>query len=324
MANPAEPRSFVAGEGDAGQRLDRWLSDQVEGLSRSRVQKLIEAGEVTVDGEARPGRHRLSTGERIQLVVPAAEPVEGLEPDSSVPFEIVYEDPHLAVVDKPAGVVVHPAPGHRRGTLVQGLMARLDALSGVGGRLRPGIVHRLDRETSGLLVVARNDAAHRSLQAQLQDRSLGRTYQAIVWGQPDPPGGTLDFPLDRHPRQRERRAVVEGGRPARTHYGTLETRPGATLLELRLESGRTHQIRVHLAHVGHPVLGDPLYWGDARRLKGAHPDHRPALQRALGELGRQALHACRLRLVHPATGEQMEFASPLPPDIRAALDQLAP
>ena len=306
----------------AGQRLDRWLAEAPVGLSRSRVQRLIDEGHVTVDGTACPGRTKLHGGEEIRVTIPPAKTVR-MEPDPSVPLEIVYEDEDLAVIDKSAGVVVHPAPGHHEGTLVHGLLARLDRLSGVGGRARPGLVHRLDRDTSGLLVVAKNDAAHHALADQLRDRTLGRIYRAIVWGTPDPPKARIDLPLDRDPKQRERRRVVEtGGRRAVTDFRLELGVDGASLLRLRLKTGRTHQIRVHLAHRGHPVLGDRLYGGGPGRLQGAHPAHRARLREALRCAGRQALHACELSLVHPRTGETMCWRSPLPPDLTAAWQAL--
>lgn len=302
----------------AGQRLDRWLADAPLGLSRSRIQRLIDEGHVEVDGEVRPGRTKLRADQEIRVEVPPARPVS-MEPDASVPFDILYEDEDLAVIEKPPGVVVHPAPGHHTGTLVHGLMARLDHLSGVGGRARPGLVHRLDRDTSGLMVVAKNDAAHHALADQLRDRTLGRIYRAIVWGTPDPPKARIDLPLDRDPKQRERRRVVEnGGRRAVTDFRVELEAEGASLLRLRLKTGRTHQIRVHLAHRGHPVLGDVLYGGGPARLAGAHPEHRQRLRSALRRAKRQALHACELSLEHPRTGETLRWRVPLPADLTAA------
>ena len=306
----------------AGTRLDRWLADAPLGLSRSRIQRLIDEGNVAVDGAARPGRTKLRGGEEIRVTVPPAREV-AMEPDSDVPFEIVFEDDELAVIEKPAGVVVHPAPGHHSGTLVHGLLARLDRLSGVGGRARPGLVHRLDRDTSGLMVVAKTDGAHQALADQLRDRTLGRVYRAIVWGTPDPPRGRIHRNLDRDPKQRERRKVVEeGGRRAITDFRVEIGVEGASLLRLRLKTGRTHQIRVHLAHRGHPVLGDDLYGGGAPRVAGAHPEHRMRLRNALRLSGRQALHACELTLVHPRSGETMRWRRPLPDDLAAAWDAL--
>lgn len=308
---------------DAGQRLDRWLQARDLGPSRSQWQRLIDRGAVLVDGEPQPARHRLRGGEVVSVTMPEPEP-SGIEADPSVEFEIVYADDDLAVVDKPAGLVVHPAAGHRTGTLIHGLLARLDTLSGVGGRARPGLVHRLDKDTSGLLVVARNDFAHEHLAAQLADRSLVRIYRAICFGSPDPTAGRIDLPLDRDPRNRKRRAVVEGGRIALTDYKVEQAGLGASLLRLRLRTGRTHQIRVHLAQRGHPVLADALYGGGVRRIEGAHPDHRAGLRAALEAIGRQALHAWELRFTHPRSGELMRFRAPLPADFRAAWAFLKP
>ena len=323
MVDPGVRREErVADAAAVGQRLDRWLSDQSLGLTRSRIQRLIEQGEVEVDGHVVPGRTRLRGGERVVVVVPAPRSVE-MQADPTVPFEILYEDDDLAVIVKPAGVVVHPAPGHREGTLVHGLMARLDRLSGVGGRARPGLVHRLDRDTSGLMVVAKTDAAHNGLADQLRDRSLGRIYRAIVWGTPDPPKGRIDLPLDRDPKVRERRRVVQtGGRRAITDFRLEFGVEGASLLRLRLRTGRTHQIRVHLAHRGHPVLGDTLYGGGESRLSGAHPSHRLRLRAALVAAGRQALHACELAFTHPRTGEALHWRVPLPDDLARAWAEL--
>lgn len=314
---PAESFEVTVPDDAVGERLDRWISTHASDLSRSRIQKLIDADLVEVNGRPRSANYRIRSGDVLRWQVPPPSEVS-LEPDPSVPFRIVHEDEEIAIVDKPAGVVVHPATGHRQGTLVHGLMARLSSLSGVGGRARPGIVHRLDADTSGLLAVAKTDRAHHSLQNQLRERTLGRTYAAICWGRLREIEGVIDAPLDRDPRERRRRAVVEGGRPARTHWWVEERGEGATRLRLQLETGRTHQIRVHLLHVGHPVLGDALYHGDRRRMGGASPQHRPRLARALAALRRQALHAEALDLVHPATGEKLHFQSPWPEDMLRA------
>jgi 23S rRNA pseudouridine1911/1915/1917 synthase len=307
----------------AGERLDRWLQASDLGPSRSQWQRLIEDGAVQVNGEPRPSRHRLHAGDEVTFEIPEPEPTE-IEADPGVEFELLHVDDDIAVIDKPAGLVVHPAPGHRTGTLVNGLLARLDSLSGVGGKARPGLVHRLDKDTSGVLVVARNDRAHRALSAQLEDRSLVRIYRAICFGLPSPPAARIELPLDRDPRDRKRRAVVRDGRPAITDYKIESPGNGASLLRLRLRTGRTHQIRVHLAHRGHPVLGDSLYGGGENRVEGAHPGHRQSLRAAIKALGRQALHAWELRLLHPATGQEMRFQSPVPDDFREAWTHLRP
>ena len=237
-------------------------------------------------------------------VEPSAEPIA---------LDVLYEDADLVVLDKPAGMVVHPAPGHRSGTLVNALLARGGEWSSSGGRPRPGIVHRLDKGTSGLMLAARSEAAHRGLAAQLADRTLSRTYLAIVGGTPSPPSGVLEGPIGRHPRDRVRMAVVEGGRPARTRYEVVERRAGHTLVRCELESGRTHQVRVHLAAFGHPVAGDELYGG--RPASGQRP--------ALAEPARPLLHAWRLRFRHPASGAEMSFESEPPADFREYWESLA-
>jgi 23S rRNA pseudouridine1911/1915/1917 synthase len=267
--------------------------------SRAEAQRLIEAGRVLVDGSARPKRHLLAEGERVE-VRPTPAPASELVPEE-VPLTVRYEDEHLLVVDKPAGVVTHPSAGHAGGTLVHGLLAH--AVAGGADPTRPGIVHRLDRDTSGLLVVARSERAHRRLQRMLRDRLIERHYLALVHGR-TPPAMTIDRPIGRDRRVRTRMAVdLEGGRPAVTHLRRLEDLGRLSLLEARLETGRTHQIRVHLEAAGHPVVGDTVY------------GRRPG---ALG-LERQFLHAARLAFPHPEGGEQIEVESPLPHDLELAL-----
>ncbi len=294
--------TFFLGEEAAGRRLDRVAADQVPDLSRSQVQRLIAAGLITLNGRpARPAQ-AVHPGDRLEVVIPPPEPT-GLLPED-LPLDIVYEDAAVIVLNKPAGLVVHPAPGHPRGTLVNALLARYPDLS-VGGGLRPGIVHRLDRDTSGLLVVARNDAAHRHLVAQMKRRTVLKLYLVLVRGHLATEG-VVEAPIGRHPRDRKRMAVVPAGRPARTHYRTLEELGPYTLVEARLETGRTHQIRVHMAHSGHPVLGDPVYGRQAG---------------ALG-LKRQFLHAWRLGFCLPGSGEYREFQAPLPEDLAVVLNRL--
>ncbi len=293
-------------------------------LSRTRVKVLIEAGRLTIDGmPVTDANHRARPGQRIALALPPAEAPEPLgEP---IPLDVVFEDEHLVVIDKPAGLVVHPAPGHASGTLVNALIAHCGAsLSGIGGVRRPGIVHRLDKDTSGLLVVAKTDAAHRGLARLFADHgrtlSLERTYLALVWGRLDRPFGTIDAPVGRHPTDRLRMAVVPEarGRDAITHWRAQESygsrdAPVASLVACRLETGRTHQIRVHMAHVGHPVLGDPVY---ARGYRGKEGRLTPDAKASLDALGRQALHAAGLAFAHPVTGAAMAFESALPADVR--------
>ena len=325
---------FTVDEDDAGRRLDVILAGAAKArdlvLSRTRIKALIEAEALTVDGVAsRDANRRMRGGEVVRLVVPPAEPPEPR--GEAIPLTIVFEDAHIVVIDKPAGLVVHPAPGHASGTLVNALIAHCgDSLSGIGGVRRPGIVHRLDKDTSGLLVVAKTDAAHRGLATLFADHgrtlSLERTYLALVWGQPDRAGGLVDAPVGRHAHDRLRMAVVPAarGRSAITHWRVRESygpqgAPFASLLACQLETGRTHQIRVHMAHAGHPVLGDPVY---ARGHRGKEGRLTPAAKACLDALGRQALHAAGLAFEHPITGEAMRFTSVLPHDMRALQDVL--
>ncbi len=299
-----------AGEGD---RLDRFISERLT-LSRTRVQALIEDGHVQVDGRAARKSERLEEGARVSVAVPPPEPVE--IPAEDLPLSVVFEDEDLLVVDKPAGMVVHPAPGHRTGTLVNALLFHVRDLSGVGGRLRPGIVHRLDRETSGLLVVAKSDPAHHGLAEALRARKVKRLYRAACWGHLDESPLTVDAPIGRDPNDRKRMAVVEGGRRAVSRARVRERWLRADLLDVALETGRTHQIRVHMAHVGHPVVGDPVYGAGWERGMGG-PDRIWARDLAR-RTPRQFLHAAELSFDHPLTGRRMRFHAPLPPDLEAA------
>jgi 23S rRNA pseudouridine1911/1915/1917 synthase len=290
-------------------RLDLWLAESRR-ITRHAARTLIDAGLVTVDG--RPGRPGQRVRERAEVVVTAPIEAEsaplraGSDTAPDTELVIVAEDGWLAVVDKPSGMVVHPAPGHPAGTLADALKQRGTTWSLLGGAERAGIVHRLDRDTSGLLVVAKTEAAHRNLARQLSDRSLGRTYWAIVHGGFREDTGTIDAPIARHPRDRRRMAIVEGGREAVTDFRVIERLSAATVLEVSLRTGRTHQIRVHLASIGHPIVGDAVY---------GRPD--PAL-------GRPALHAMRLRLRHPADGTERSYESPIPDELLAAAGRLRP
>lgn len=318
MAAEEEKLSFTVDAADAGTRLDRYLEARVAGRSRSALARLIRQGQASVDGGPAKSGRALRTGERVDLVLPVPEPLD-LEPED-IPLDIVHQDAHLAVVNKPPGLVVHPAAGNRSGTLVHALLYHLDDLAGIGDRLRPGIVHRLDKDTSGLLVVAKTEAAHAALSAAIAERRVKRRYLALVWGHLQPPEGTVDAPLGRDPRNRKRMAVLaSGGKPARTHYSRIDSLPGFDYIRLELETGRTHQIRVHLAHLGHPVLGDPLYGGRRARLRGRVREERVAERELLARLPRQALHAWRLEFEHPVTGRELCFTAPLPDDIGEAL-----
>ena len=314
-----------------GGRLDRVLAAQVQEhmLSRSRLKALILAGHVTVAGRTvLDPAASVNSGDIITVTLPEPEPATPAA--QAMALDIVYEDDALIVLNKPAGLVVHPAAGHASGTLVNALIAHCgDSLSGIGGVRRPGIVHRLDKDTTGLMVVAKTDRAHRRLSNQFADKRDGpieRDYLALVWGAPDRPRGTIDAPLDRHPHAREKRAVRQGGREAVTHwevvarYNGADGKPVAALLSCRLETGRTHQIRVHLAHIGHPIMGDETY-ATGFRTKAVRLN--PDAQAALAALGRQALHAEHLGFEHPNTGEFLDFHSDLPADMARLRNALA-
>jgi 23S rRNA pseudouridine1911/1915/1917 synthase len=322
--------TVVIAADEAGERLDRVLAARIEGLSRSRLKTLILNGQVTIGGRTiRDPGHRVNAADEILVAVP---PPEDAKPQAeAIALDVVYEDDDIIVIDKPRGLVVHPAAGHGAGTLVNALIAHCgDSLSGIGGVKRPGIVHRLDKDTTGLMVVAKTDRAHRALAAQFADHGrqgpLQRGYLAIVWGLPARPRGTIDAAIERHPHARDKMAVRAGGRAAVTHWQVLErysadkAKPVASLLECRLETGRTHQIRVHLAHAGHPLLGDASY-GAGFKTKAAHLP--PAAREALDALGRQALHAYLLVIEHPSTGKLLEFRSELPRDLRRLRHALA-
>jgi 23S rRNA pseudouridine1911/1915/1917 synthase len=295
------------GEGD---RLDRYLAERLA-LSRTRVQRLIEEGQVSVDGRPARKSERLEPGARVEIRVPPPVPVEIAA--ENVPVSIVFEDRDIVVVDKAAGMVVHPAPGHRSGTLVNALLYHVHDLSGVGGRLRPGIVHRLDKDTSGLLVVAKTDAAHLGLAEALRRREVKRLYTCASWGHMENTPLTIDAPIGRDPGHRRRMAVLEGGRRAVTRLRVRERWLRADLLDVALQTGRTHQIRVHVAHLGHPVVGDALYGAGWERGLGG-PDHGWARTLAR-KTTRQFLHAAELAFSHPVTGEPMRFRAPLPEDL---------
>jgi 23S rRNA pseudouridine1911/1915/1917 synthase len=336
---PPEGRlELVARPQDKGERLDRVLALVVPGLSRTRLKALVQAGEVTLDGAVvKDPAVKLQEGARIVLEVPPPVPAEPRGQD--IPLDVVYEDDALLVIDKPAGLVVHPAAGHAEGTLVNALIAHCgDSLSGIGGVRRPGIVHRLDKDTTGLLVVAKTDRAHKRLADQFADHGrtgpLERAYRAVVWGVPSRKHGTIEAAMDRSTRHRDRMAVVsadrDGAREAITHYEVEEVFPGrtgepaASLLTCRLETGRTHQIRVHMAHLGHPLIGDATYGAGFRTKATLLPE---AARAAVEAFPRQALHAAVLGFEHPVTREELHFESPLPQDLEdllAALRQAAP
>ena len=300
-----ETRTLQVNPEDTGTRLDAWLAGQLPDVTRSAAARLCEEGRVTAAGKPLAKNYRLSGGEAVSVALPDPEPVDVAPQD--IPLDVVYEDGDVIVVNKPKGLVVHPAPGHPDGTLVNALLHHCgDSLSGIGGELRPGIVHRIDRDTSGLIIAAKNDAAHQKLSAQLQDHTLARIYRCIVIGNLREDSGTVDAPIGRHPVDRKKMAVVANGRSAVTHWSVLERFPGYTYVECRLETGRTHQIRVHMAYIGHPILGDTVY-GNKKPVPG---------------LQGQCLHAVGLRFLHPRTGEPVELWCGLPEEFQAQLRKL--
>jgi 23S rRNA pseudouridine1911/1915/1917 synthase len=306
---------LIVPEEDAGLRLDRFLAGSGRGWSRSQVARWIAEGHVTRNGGPTKPAQFLQPGDVIEVVPPAALP-SGLLPQE-IPLDVLYEDEHLIVINKPPGLVIHPAAGNPDGTLVNALLAHCRDLSGVGGVERPGIVHRLDKDTSGVLIAAKNDAAHRALSLSFRWRTTDKRYLAVVYGGPRSDEGVVDAPIARHPSERKRMAVVPGGRPARTLYMVRERFPGCALVECRLVTGRTHQVRVHMAHIGHALVGDPVYAGRQWR---AIED--PALAGLCRDFPRQALHAWRLTITHPATGVLMTFEASVPHDIGGLLTAL--
>lgn len=297
-------RELTAATEHAGVRLDAFLSAD-GALTRSQAARLIAEGRVRVNGKPAAKSARLSGGETVTVDVPQLR--ETALPPQDIPLDVVYEDDDVIVVNKPTGLVVHPAPGHPDGTLVNALLHHCgDSLSGIGGEKRPGIVHRIDRDTSGLIIAAKNDAAHLALSAQLKDHSLSRTYECLVTGNMKQDSGTVDAPIGRSSADRKKMAVVPTGRRAVTHWEVVARYPGVTHLRCRLETGRTHQIRVHMAYIGHPILGDTVY-GAKKPVPG---------------LTGQCLHATGLRFVHPRTGEPVELHCPLPPEFTAMLQKL--
>lgn len=298
--------TFVAEKEDAGQRIDVFLAENMENLSRSGVQKLLEQGHIHLNGGSAKANIRLREKDIMDVEIPEAKETEILPED--IPLDILYEDGEVIVVNKPQGMVVHPAPGHTSGTLVNALLFHCGKeLSGINGEIRPGIVHRIDKDTSGVLMAAKTNAAHQALAAQLAEHSITRRYHAIVFNGFTEDEGTVDRPIGRNPQERKKMAITEkGGRHAVTHYKVLERLEKFTLIEARLETGRTHQIRVHMTSIGHPLLGDLVYG----------PKKQPF------PLAGQALHARVLGFQHPATGKYMEFEAPLPPYFETLLERL--
>jgi len=296
---------ITVAENEAGQRLDAFLAAKIPDMSRSYIQKLIEDGLILVNGQSTKGKVKTYSGMNIEVYMPEAEPLQ-VKPEN-IPLNIVYEDSDILIINKPRDMVVHPAPGNKDNTLVNALLYHCrDSLSDINGIIRPGIVHRIDKDTTGLIAVAKNNKAHQSLAQQLKDRSMKRVYEAIVEGIIKEDRGTIDAPIGRHPIDRKRMAVTPGkGKEAVTHFEVLERLKGATYIRVRLETGRTHQIRVHMSYINHPVYGDPLYGRNTKKLTGG-----------------QMLHARFLRLRHPSTGEYMEFEAELPGDFIELLESL--
>jgi len=305
-AQPIHRIELVADE--AGERLDVFVVRRVPTLTRARVQRLIEGGQVAVAGHRVRASLRLDAGQQVSVDVPPA--VDAVAAAEEIPLDVLYEDSDLVAVNKPPGMTVHPSPGHTTATLVNAILAHCKDLSGIGGVLRPGIVHRLDRDTSGVILVAKNDEAHHALARQLKDRTVEKTYVALVEGTPKPVEGVIDAPIARDPRNRQRMTVLEDGRASVTHYRLVERLPGTSLLEVRPKTGRTHQIRVHLAAIGHPIVGDRLYGKPSQTGRTAKL------------VARQFLHAARIVFAHPRTGARMEIEAPLAADLAAALRTL--
>ena len=300
-----KPILLRTSEESAGERLDACLARMADGVTRSAAARAIAEGRVLVNGRAAGKSLKLSGGEQIEFTPEEPAPISAAPQD--IPLDVVYEDGDVIVVNKPSGLVVHPAPGHPDGTLVNALLHHCgSSLSGVGGALRPGIVHRIDRDTSGLIIAAKNDMAHQSLAAQLADHTLARTYECIVTGNLREDSGTVDAPIARDSRDRKRMAVVSGGRRAVTHWEVIARYPGYTHIRCQLETGRTHQIRVHMAYLGHPILGDTVY-GAKKPVPG---------------LTGQCLHAVALRFLHPRTGEAVSLSCPLPEEFTAMLRRI--
>ncbi len=300
-------------------RLDVFLSGKYPSLSRSQVKKMIEDGEIRINGSvvSKAGL-KLKAGDVVEFIIRPAQPWQVTAQD--IPLQILYEDRHLLVINKPAGMVVHPAPGHREGTLVNAILHHCGDLSGIGGVIRPGIVHRLDQDTSGILLVAKDDETHRHLSGQFKDHSVGKTYQALVFGSPPENEGMISLPVGRHPEDRKKMSTrSRRGKEAVTRWRVAARYGEVTLLAVDIETGRTHQIRVHLSAAGYPVVGDRVYGGKGRLASVRDP----ALRARLSMLPRQALHAWRIVFVHPRDSRKMEFVAPLPEDMRDLMDYLA-
>jgi 23S rRNA pseudouridine1911/1915/1917 synthase len=309
---------ITVAETDADKRLDTLIASQIDTCSRTRVAQLVQSGLIRVSGSEKKPGYRVRWGDIIDGEIPPAAPSH-LVPES-LPIPILFQDPHIIVVDKPAGMVVHPSPGHTSGTLVNGLLALCPDLEGIGGELRPGIVHRLDKDTSGVLVVAKNQAAHTTLSEQFKLRHTRKLYLALVYGAPRAESGSIEAPIGRHPSDRKKMSTTSRRtRSAETHWQTRETFPGVTLLTVRILTGRTHQIRVHCKALGNPLVGDDLY--GPRKGRGRHFASK-TVQDIVKQVQRQMLHAWRLEITHPVTGQPLRFEAPLPGDMAVVIDDL--
>ena len=321
----ANSHQFTVGADDAGTRLDRFCVARLDGASRNQVQALNSDGAITIDGARRPHSYTLHEGERVEVRVQASDGEDAMawpEPEE-IAVGVVYEDTDLVVVNKPAGLVVHPAHGNWSGTLVNALLGRGTTLSALGGPLRPGIVHRLDKDTTGLMVVARSDEAYRGLVEQIKARRMVKQYHAIAWGHLSSPELTIEAPIARHPADRQKMAVSQQrGRPAASDVFVVDSYSHFDYIRVTTLTGRTHQIRVHLSHVSHPLLGDPVYGGRRKKGRAASTRLRVTFEKLLKIMQRHALHASRLSFVHPVTNKQMTFRATLPDDMRKALETL--
>ncbi|HIO74721.1 MAG TPA: RluA family pseudouridine synthase [Candidatus Marinimicrobia bacterium] len=303
-------------------RLDKYLAEEIELISRSKIKESIVSKDVLVNGEAVKPSFKLAGGETIRVEISDPQPME-LE-SQPILLDIIHEDDDIVVLNKQVGLVVHPGAGNRTGTLVNGLIHHFDQLSSVSGSLRPGIVHRLDKDTSGVIVVAKNDAAHGNIALQFSERTVEKTYLALVWGIPEETEGKIDLPIIRHPKMRTLFTTGEVGRPALTEFRLLEPFEYLSLLELTPRTGRTHQLRVHLSEMGHPIFGDASYGGGESRARGFLPEVTKELSRLAKILNRQALHAMILVFDHPSTGERVTFVAPMADDIAAVIHELEP
>jgi len=320
IAKPMKALSIIAEVSDI--RLDKYLAEEIELISRSRIKDSIISKDVLVNGEAVKPSFKLAGGETIQVEISDPQPME-LE-SQPIPLDIIHEDNDIVVLNKQVGLVVHPGAGNRTGTLVNGLIYHFDQLSSVSGSLRPGIVHRLDKDTSGVMVVAKNDAAHGKIALQFSERTVEKTYLALVWGIPEETEGKIDLPIIRHPKDRTLFTTDEVGRPALTEFRLLESFEYLSLLELTPRTGRTHQLRVHLSEMGHPIFGDDSYGGGEKRAKGFLPEVAKELSRLANILNRQALHAMSLVFDHPSTEKRVTFVAPMADDIAAVIHELEP